>query len=295
MIGGTKFALRGFKHTMSSGKIQIGNRARNFLFPALALVTFSVSVYGGDMSVEFAPDMSMLPGGASDFCSESPGISALDPAAPPAPLSPGFHIITFPGQRRMFGVIPNYRASQHMADYKPLTTREKYTIARKDSFDWPNFPILFGYAVQNQIAAGGFTHNGGVRGFAEYYSRSVADNVIGTYVTEAILPSLLHEDPRFFRYGQGPVFARARHAIATVFITLNNAGQMKFNISEVVGNAGVAAIGRLYNPEGSFASEALEHWGLSLGNDMMSNLLTEFWPDIKRHMLPHHAKANPIP
>ena len=232
-------------------------------------------------SADLPADMTLVPESGLDSCSES--FVAVAPEASREASAPfGFRILSFAGQRRMFGIIPNYRASQFVGDYKPLTTREKFTLARRDSFDWPNFPLLAGYAIQSQVAAGGFRHNGGVKGFAEFYSRSVADQVIGNYITEAILPSLLHEDPRFFRMGQGPIHRRASHAFTNILITRTTDGRARFNISEVVGNAGVAAIGRTYYREGSFVAEAGEHWGMSLGNDVISNLLTEFWPDIKR-------------
>src|SRR5512141_258959 len=71
-----------------------------------------------------------------------------------------------PVSTRLFGVIPNYRASETLETYKPLTTAEKYHIAFEDSFDWPNFFLLAGYAAQSQVLAGGFHHNGGMPGFA---------------------------------------------------------------------------------------------------------------------------------
>ena len=56
--------------------------------------------------------------------------------------------------KRLFGVIPNYRADQTEELYKPITIAEKYKIARNDSFDWPNFPLLAGYALEAQVASG---------------------------------------------------------------------------------------------------------------------------------------------
>ncbi len=78
-----------------------------------------------------------------------------------------------PVSNRLFGVIPNYRASEMLETYKPLTTAEKYHMAFQDSFDWPNFFLLAGYAAQSQVAAGGFHHNGGLPGFGEYYARGI--------------------------------------------------------------------------------------------------------------------------
>ena len=108
--------------------------------------------------------------GADD--SDAPEIAPLESALPlPEPVS-----------TRLFGVIPNYRASETLETYKPLTTAEKYHIAFEDSFDWPNFFLLAGYAAQSQIAAGGFHHNGGLPVFGEYYARGFSDQIIGSYI-----------------------------------------------------------------------------------------------------------------
>jgi hypothetical protein len=190
-------------------------------------------------------------------------------------------------EKRLFGFIPNYRADQFQKTYKPLSVREKFQIAHSDSFDWPNYFLLAGFALQSQIASGGFSHNGGISGFAEFYTRAFGDQIIGSYVTEAILPSLLHEDPRFFRLGTGSFRHRASHAARSILVVRMDNGREGFNISEIAGNAGVVAVSTVYYPASRTASQGAERFGMQLGNDVIANLLTEFWPDIKRR-LPFH-------
>jgi hypothetical protein len=211
-------------------------------------------------------------------------VSPLPLPTPIAPLTQAPDPVLQPVSKRLFGIIPNYRADQFQANYQPLSVREKFAIAHSDSFDWPNYFLLVGYALQSQVAAGGFTHNGGFKGFGEAYSRSVGDQIIGAYVTEAILPTLLHEDPRFFRLGAGTVRHRAYNAAVRIFVVQKDNGRTGFNLSEVVGNAGVAALATIYYPNLRTAPESLERYSMALGNDMLSNLLTEFWPDIRRHL-----------
>jgi hypothetical protein len=208
----------------------------------------------------------------------------------PVPVAPASAPLSEPVSKRLFGVIPNYRADQFQADYKPISTAQKFAIAHSDSFDWPNYFLLVGYALQSQVASGGFTHNGGLQGFAKFYSRSVGDQIIGSYVTEAIMPSLLHEDPRFFRLGTGPLWYRAFNAASRILITRKDNGANGFNISEIAGNAAVTAVTTVYYPDSRSASEGIERFSMALGNDMISNLLTEFWPDIKRRLpFIHHG------
>jgi hypothetical protein len=215
------------------------------------------------------------------------GGANVEPVAPVAPASPQ----PATGEKRLFGVIPNYRADRIQAVYKPISTHEKFLIARSDSFDWPNYFLLVGYALQSQIASGGFKHNGGIKGFGEFYGRGMADQVIGSYITEAIMPSLLHEDPRFFRLGIGSIWHRAYYATSRIFVTRLDDGGARVNIAEVVGNMGVIAVTTLYYPDSQSVSEAAERYGMALGNDAISNLLTEFWPDIKRRLPSLHHKA----
>jgi len=214
-------------------------------------------------------------------------VIAAPPAASPAPA-------TSPtAAKRLFGVIPNYRTDQYQQTYTPITARQKFAIARSDSFDWPNYFLLAGNAVQAQVASKGFTHNGSIEGFGEFYARAFADQIIGCYLTEAILPSLLHEDPRFFRLGTGSFLHRASHAATSVLVVRTDDGRSRIAISELAGNAGVVALTTLYYPDSQSAGGAAERWGMQIGNDMISNFLAEFWPDIKKRLpiLKHHTGA----
>lgn len=220
---------------------------------------------------------------------DPPSGSGADDTSPeilPAPASPDNPPPPVDAPpKRVFGIIPNNRADELRPNYQPLTPSQKFRIARKDTFDWPNFFLLGGYAFQSQLASGGgFTHNGGITGYSQFYARAFGDALISNYTTEAILPTLLHEDPRFFRLGQGHIWYRAFYATSRIFVTRADKGGSRFNTSEIAGNAGVAALTSLYYPNSQSPQEAAERYSLQLGNDVISNLLTEFWPDIKRHM-----------
>lgn len=242
------------------------------LFTIFLTLTASASygdeVESGEQLAIAAVLSSNLPVAPSPY--EVASVNRLD-LAPPAP-------------KRLFGIIPNNRADQYRARYTPLTAAEKFEIARQDSFDWPNYFLLMGFAAQSEMAAGTSSHTSKLRGFGEFYSRSVADQIIGSYFTEAMLPTLLHEDPRYFRLGEGSVWARAYHAASSLVISRRDNGGRGFAFSETLGNAGVVAIGTLYYSNNQTAGEAAERYALTLGNDAISNLLTEFWPDIKRHL-----------
>ncbi len=241
---------------------------------ALALVFFTL------LPAAFAQDQTVAVD--SDSGADASEVSEIAPVETPQDAAE-------PVSKRLFGIIPNYRADQVSDIYKPLTTAEKYRIARSDSFDWPNYFLLAGFALQSQVAAGGFSHNGGFTGFTQYYARAFGDQIIGSYVTEAILPSLLHEDPRYFRLGAGSFWRRLYYASSRLLVTRDDSGRSRFNVSEIAGNAAVVAITSSYYPDSRSPSEAAERFGMALGNDAISNLMTEFWPDIKRRLrFGHH-------
>jgi hypothetical protein len=215
-----------------------------------------------------------------------PSASSADPAIAPAsdPAIDGAH-----APKRLFGILPNYRASDASATYAHPTLKEKFNIAKQNTFDWPNYFLNAGFAIQNQVAQNGFTGPGFGKTFAEYYARAWADNMIGNYTTQAFLPSILGEDPRYYRMGEGPMLKRTWHAVSQVAITKGTNGRNRVHLSELAGNAGVVAVTSLYYPSDNngFGSSATR-WGLTLGNDAMANLLTEFLPDISRKLRRKH-------
>jgi hypothetical protein len=237
------------------------------IFIAALLLPASISAQA------FAPDAS-----AALVSLEEPGAPDADAGLSHPDLASPENAVQ---AKRLFGLIPNYRADQKTNRYQPLTVAEKFKIAREDSFDWPNFPLLAGYALQAQVASGGFHQNGGFRGFGEFYARGVGDQVIGSYLTEAILPSLLHEDPRYFRSGTGTFWRRVSYAASRVVVTHADNGRARFFVSEVAGNAAVVAATSLYYPNSQSAAEGAKRYTMQLGNDAVSNILSEFWPDIR--------------
>ena len=84
---------------------------------------------------------------------------------------------------------------------------------------------------------------------------------------------------------------RAYYATTRIFVTRLDNGGASANLAELVGNMGVIAVTTLYYPDSRSASEAAERYGIALGNDAISNLLTEVWPDINRRRPSLHHKA----
>jgi hypothetical protein len=192
--------------------------------------------------------------------------------------------------KRIFWIIPNYRTSPSLANYVPLTSAEKFKLALQDSLDPGTIALAAAFAGEGQIANANPSFGQGVKGYAHYFATSYADFAIGDWMTEAIYPTLLHQDPRYFRRGTGSVPSRLLYAAGQIFWTHTDSGGTQFNYSELAGNATAAAISNTYYPENRTATDAASRWGTQIGLDMAGNVLKEFWPDLYNKLSRKHRR-----
>jgi hypothetical protein len=195
--------------------------------------------------------------------------------------------------KRAYGILPNYRTVNGTDGVEPLTARRKFWIAAKDSFDYPIYFISAGFAGISQIENSNPSFGQGVKGYAMRYAAGYGDQMIGNMMTEGVFPSLLHDDMRYFRRGTGGKWGRTYYALTRILVTRTDAGGTRFNFSEVVGNTVATAISNAYNPDTRDASENLEKLGLQLGTDAISNVLKEFWPDVKHWLHRRDSAVTP--
>lgn len=193
-----------------------------------------------------------------------------DPPAAPADSAP----------KRIFGIIPNYRTYPAERDYRAISQRKKFSIALEDSFDRGTFVLAAGFAGERQLTDNTPSFGQGLTGYARYLGTAYGDLVIGNFMTEAIYPALLHQDPRYFRRGTGSAWSRVRYAVSRIFWTRTDSGGSTFNFSEVGGNATAVAIANAYYPDNRTAGAAVSALAIQLGIDTAGNLLKEFWPDL---------------
>jgi hypothetical protein len=196
-----------------------------------------------------------------------------------------------PQDKRIMGVLPNYRTADGTLPFHPITAKYKLTIAAKDSFDWPNYIIGGIFAGLGQADNSHPSFGQGVVGFAHRYGTSYADQVIGNMLTEGFMPIAFHEDPRYFRKVHGSVARRLGYSLTRVLITKTDSGRTTFNFAEVVGNGMGASIANLYYADERGFSDTLSRMATQIATDSLSNLLKEFWPDIKRRI--HKNKVDP--
>jgi hypothetical protein len=185
------------------------------------------------------------------------------------------------------GVVPNYATVNDPAQpFQSISVKLKFKLAAQDAFDpfsWVISGIYAGVAQWGNSYPG---YGQGAEGYAKRYGAAFADGAIGNFMTEAILPSMLHQDARYFRLGQGGPWKRVGYAMSRTLVARSDAGKWQFNTSEIAGNAMAAGIANLYYPAGSrTAGDTMEKFALNVASDAGFNVLKEFWPDMRRKIL----------
>lgn len=216
----------------------------------------------------------------------------LPPSQQPGVLAPGK---TSQGEdKRIFGVLPNYRTAERSAEYQPISAKRKLTIATKDSFDYPLVILAMAYAGLYQLDNNHPQFGQGLEGYAKRLGTSYADQAIGNYMTEGFMPILFHEDPRYFRLAEGTKTHRTLYALSRIFVTRTDSGAASFNFAEVVGNGVAAGIGLSYYEDSRNVPDYMENWGTALATDATSQVLKEFWPDVKRWWYNKHHRDQSV-
>ncbi len=81
------------------------------------------------------------------------------------------------------------------------------------------------------------------------YGADFGDLFIGRMIGAAVLPSILHQDPRYFYQGTGSIRSRAWHALSAAFVCRGDNGRSQFNYSHILGNLAAGGISNLYRPD----------------------------------------------
>ena len=191
---------------------------------------------------------------------------------------------------RVLGVLPNYRSGEESDPFTPLSVRRKFYIGYKDSTDYPIFFVAGALAALGQMTDQHSEFGQGLKGYGKRLGGSVADQLVGNFLTESVMPTLLREDPRYFRRGHGGIWSRTGYAASRVLVARNDRGNWTFNAAEVSGNAIGAIVGNAYYPGERHLEDNVQRFYSQMATDAFSQILKEFWPDIKRKYFSHQPK-----
>lgn len=185
--------------------------------------------------------------------------------------------------KRILWFFTNHRTTDD-SEKATLTPRGKFTIAWDDATDRAIFlqtALLSGIAQANNSNP---SFGQGVAGYAKRFGTTYADFAVENLMTEGVFPTLMHQDPRYFRRGEGTKRSRLAYAMSRLFITRGDSGKSQFNFSEITGAAASVAISNAYYSDGRTAGNNAARYTEQLGFDAASNILKEFWPDLKRKL-----------
>lgn len=244
-------------------------------------------------SVEASPDAQQgaQPGEAG--ASTAPSDSAQSATKPDVQnfVEPGPKLEQHPplrGQepKRILGIMPNFRAVSAGATPPPPTLRESFVIATRNSFDYSAFVFV---GITSLLAEANDSHpqlGDGIGAFPKYYWRGWVDKTDGNYWVIFALPTLLHQDERYYALGQGGAWKRLTYSASRVLITPSYHGHNSFNASEIFGRAIAQGISITYYPSQTRTPGAIaQKYAYALGRDALTNIFREFWPDIAVHLL----------
>ncbi|MBV9760769.1 MAG: hypothetical protein JO340_09410 [Acidobacteriaceae bacterium] len=274
------------------------SQSPNKLLHALGAVLLAAALNAGAARAQDQPAPSSSDSGHAQQSAQSaeqpqPGqaqqTTPLPPKEEPGVRAPGK---TPQGEdKRILGVLPNYRTAEMNAVGHPLTDEQKLRIAVKDSFDYPLVFVGAGYAGLYQLENSHAEFGQGAKGYFRRFGTSYCDQVSGNMMTEGFFPILLKEDPRYFRMAEGSKGKRLWYALTRILVARTDAGDKTVNFAELLGNGVSAGIGLSYYPDDRNATGYLENWGTALATDAASQVLKEFWPDIKRRWYVRHHKV----
>ena len=194
-------------------------------------------------------------------------------------------------QQRVFGAIPNYYVS-YLPNALPLTSKQKFELAWKTSVDPVSFgitAIISGFQQADDAFSG---YHQGAAGYAKRYGANYADLVSGNFIGGAILPSMLHQDPRYFYKGSGTIRHRIGYAIAMSVICKGDNGRWQPNYSGILGSLAAAGISNAYYPESdrNGAGLTFRNTLIGTGSGAIQNLFQEF---LVRHLTPRLPRSQP--
>ena len=187
---------------------------------------------------------------------------------------------------RLFFTLPNFLTLENASQVPPLTAGQKFKVVARSSFDYVQYPWYGFLAGISQAENSEPGYGQGAAGYGKRYGAALADGTIENFMTSAVFPSLLRQDPRFFQSGKGGFWHRTGYAMSRIFITRGDSGNSQVNFSEIFGSALSAGISTYsYHPHADKTlPNAASVWGSEVGYDMLTYVIKEFWPDIRRKL-----------
>jgi hypothetical protein len=182
-------------------------------------------------------------------------------------------------------IIPNYQTVENSNQIvSPMTAREKWHLAWKSVTDPFNIASAALGASWSQATSATPRYGYGGEALAERFGAAIGDFGSQTFFSTGIFATLLHQDPRYFRKGPpAGLLVRVADSLKQIVVARQDSGAKTFNASNILGVAAGIGFSNLYYPSASRTGTVmLSRVVTSLAADGMGNLMSEFWPDVRR-------------
>lgn len=192
---------------------------------------------------------------------------------------------------RVFWIIPTFKVTESKTPTK-LTSKQKLEIVVKDVID----PYTIGFtAFTAGIAQANNSPSGygqGASGYAKRFGASYADQASAGFFGGFLLPSILHEDPRYYRMGSGPFTHRFAHALIRPVVTYKDSGGRTFNWCGTLGSLAASGLSNAYYPdEDRGVGKTFSRWATGIPFSVIDHLVDEFGPDLQHMVTPKKKRS----
>ena len=191
-------------------------------------------------------------------------------------------------KQRVLAIVPNFYVS-YIPNAAPLTPKQKFVLAAKVVVDPFTLLVVAGTAGVEQAQNHFFEYGQGAQGYAKRFGANYADTITGTFIGNALLPSLMRQDPRYFYKGTGSKGSRIMYAISMAVIRKGDNGRWQPNYSGILGSLAAGGISNLYYPANDRDSAALtfDNTAIGIGGSAIGNIFQEFVVKKLTPKLPH--------
>jgi hypothetical protein len=204
-------------------------------------------------------------------------------------------------KQRILAIIPNFYVT-YLPNPAPLNPKQKFQLALKTAVDPVTFLGAGIYAGIEQAGDRYPEYGQGAAGYAKRYGAGYADAAAGIFIGNAILPSVLKQDPRYFYKGTGTKRSRLLYALSSSVICKGDNMRWQPNYSFMLGSIAVGGISNLYVPAGDRNSAGLvfQNALIRIGQGSLGGVLQEFLiphltPHVRRHQSAHPSRDHKTP
>lgn len=197
--------------------------------------------------------------------------------------------------QRILGVIPHFGVTDRQ-DAKPLVPREKFHLFVTSAFDPVTIGITGIQAGLSQADNSFPDYGQGAAGYGKRFGAAFADEVSAAFFSNFAYPTLLKQDPRYFRLGKGSFKRRLFYSLKQEFICHTDNGGRAFHFSNVLGALSAGSLSNFYYPERDRGFElTMSRAGIAILYGTGGGIFSEFWPDISRKLFHKRKKVDQAP